>query len=114
MPTKNIKGVDKTPGYEAFAHDTCSACRGVTCGFVHPGEHACECGEEVLPEVEVWDYSKQEFIHSIKCPGEKRVRVDYFGDMENLAVFEVIRGDGAVFYPVDGNRPLSDWAIDLS
>lgn len=70
---------------------------------------------EKLPEVEVWDYLNQCFINHIPCPGEKRVRVDYFGDLSDLAVFEVRREEGSrVFFPVDGNNPLRDWQIDLT
>ena len=69
-------------------------------------------------EVEVWDYRAQQFIPSIRCPGEKRVRVDVFGEdwSEGLAVFEVRRDPDAsgVFYPIDGSKPLKDWRIDLS
>lgn len=67
-----------------------------------------------LPQVEVWDYEAQHFISSIPCSGEKRVRVDYFGNMDNLDVFEVRRGEGREFYSVDGTRPLKDWEISLT
>ena len=66
-----------------------------------------------LPEVEVWDYEAQAFFPHIRCPGEKRVRVDYHGNLANLAVFEV-RRDGDMFFVLDGNRPLTDWGISLS
>lgn len=65
-------------------------------------------------QVEVWDYGAQAFVESFPCPGEKRVRVDYFGDLSNLAVFEVTRGEGREFFVIDGNRPLADWRISLS
>lgn len=64
-------------------------------------------------QVEVWDYNAQAFIPHISCPGEQRVRVDYFGDLSNLAVFEVER-NGREFFVIDGNNPLGDWRIDLS
>lgn len=38
---------DAQPGYEGYVHDLCSACGGVVCGFLHSGDHSCDCGEEV-------------------------------------------------------------------
>ena len=67
-----------------------------------------------LPEVEVWDYSIQGFISHIKCPGERRVRVDYHGSLSNLDVFEVQRTTGGEFMVLNAERPLVDWRIDLS
>lgn len=64
-------------------------------------------------EVEVWDYARQQFEPHIPCPGYKRVRVDYYGNLDNLAVFEVTR-DGDTFIPVNPHQPLTDWRIDLS
>ncbi len=64
-------------------------------------------------EVEVWDYSAQDFIESYRCTGERRVRVDYHGDLSDLAVFEVKR-QGPEFIILDGNKPLKDWRIDLT
>lgn len=72
--------------------------------------------EEALADgtqVEVWDYSRQKFFPHYRCPGEKRVRVDYHGNLSNLAVFEVTR-DGDTFIPVNPHSPLKDWRIDLS
>lgn len=63
-------------------------------------------------QVAVWDYAAQTFIQHIPCPGERRVRVDYHGNLLNLDVFEV-RREGNLVYPVDGTKPL-DWRIDLS
>jgi hypothetical protein len=67
-------------------------------------------------DCEVWNYESQEFIRSFRVPGEKRVRVDYFGDLSDLDVFEVRRDpvDPRVFYPLDGNKPLAGWVISLS
>ena len=68
-----------------------------------------------LIDVEVWDYVEQDWFPSIKCPGEKRVRVDYFGDLENLAVFQVERLSKTTFMAVgEPPVPLKDWRIDLS
>lgn len=64
-------------------------------------------------EVEVWDYRTQHFIKSYPCEGETRVRVDYFGNLEDLAVFEVERLDQHHFKVIDGNKPLT-WAIELT
>lgn len=41
-----ISKLDDTPGYEGFRHVLCSYCYGVVEGFVHPGEHQCQCGIE--------------------------------------------------------------------
>ena len=64
-------------------------------------------------DVEVWDYSRQAFFPHYACPGEKRVRVDYHGNLSNLAVFEVKR-DGDKFVVINPHSPLQDWRIDLS
>lgn len=64
-------------------------------------------------EVEVWDYRNQEFVRSWRCPGERRVRVDYFGNLDDLALFEVTREDDT-FKAIDGNKPLARWLIDLT
>lgn len=67
-----------------------------------------------LPEVEVWDYETQCFIPHIKCPGEKRVRVDYHGDLNNLDVFAVAREETGEFWVLEPYRPLKDWLIHYS
>lgn len=62
-------------------------------------------------EVRVWDYSQEAFIHHIPCDGEERVRVDYFGDLENLDVYQgVVYPDGSFV----ASRLLSHWKIHLS
>jgi hypothetical protein len=65
-------------------------------------------------EVEVWNYASQDFFPSIRCPGERRVRVDYYGPLSDLAVFKVTRIAGRGFMVQDGNGPLEDWHIDWS
>lgn len=65
-------------------------------------------------DVQVWDYENQCFIWHIPCPGEKRVRVDHFGDLSDLAVFEVVNNPDGSFNVIDGNRPLKDWEISYS
>ena len=47
-------------------------------------------------QVAVWSYPDQEFIIPIRCENEKRVRVDYFGSLEDLDVFqiEIVNNDG--------------------
>lgn len=47
MPMHNIRGEDNLPGFEGYAHDHCSECGGIACGFVHAGEYPCNCGEEM-------------------------------------------------------------------
>lgn len=64
--------------------------------------------------VQVWDYEAQEFVESVSYEDEKRVRVDYFGDLNNLAVFEVFYNEDGSFYVEDGNFSLTDWTIELS
>ena len=64
--------------------------------------------------VQVWDYEAQQFIESFSYEDEKRVRVDYFGDLNDLAVFEVFYCEAGSFYVEDGNKPLTDWVIELS
>lgn len=64
-------------------------------------------------QVEVWNYATQSFIPHFSCVGEKRVRVDYHGSLEDLAIFEVHR-DGDEFFVLDGNKPLIDWRVDYS
>lgn len=66
-----------------------------------------------LPQVGVWDYARAAWFPHISCPGEKRVRVDYHGDLGNLAVFE-LKQQGEHLYPVNPHSPLQDWRIDLS
>lgn len=70
-------------------------------------------------QVAVWDFSGQTFISHIDCPGYKRVRVDYYGDLANLAVYEVEYLDEQKTHfnvvIVDGMpKRLDDWRIDLS
>lgn len=64
-------------------------------------------------QVEVWDFKNQKFVPHIPCKGEKRVRVDYHGDLSDLAVYEVWRS-GDEFFVLQPARPLRDWRIDLS
>lgn len=67
-------------------------------------------------EVEVWDYVAKNWVSHIPCPGFKRVRVDYYGDLSNLEVYEVIRRSNGFDlaskeYPP---KPLTGWQIDYS
>jgi len=62
--------------------------------------------------VNVWNYETQDFIPHVDYKGDDRVRVDYFGDLSDLAVFETLpQPDGS--FVVIGNTPL-DWIIDLT
>lgn len=63
-------------------------------------------------KVGVWSYSLQRFIPFIPCPGEKRVRVDFFGDLDDLVVWPVEYRGNLVFS--QGDSPLPDWTVSLS
>lgn len=66
----------------------------------------CETG------VAVWSYRDQRFIPFCPCPGENRVRIDVFDDLDNYAVFSVTyTGDNTFDFHGDPNKPLRDWAI---
>ena len=59
----------------------------------------------------------QEFIIPIRCENEKRVRVDYFGSLEDLDVFqiEIVNNDGVnITYNLVSDKPLRDWVISYS
>lgn len=64
--------------------------------------------------VAVWDYWLRRWIPHYACPGEQRVRVDYHGSLDNLAVFEVTIAEDGLITPVNPNQRLADWRIDLS
>lgn len=62
--------------------------------------------------VGVWSYSLQKFIPFIPCPGEKRVRVDFFGDLDDLVVWRVEYQGNLLFS--QGDSPLPDWVVSYS
>ena len=68
--------------------------------------------------IAVWDYVKQDFVplyDFIPCPGQKRVRVDVHGPLDNLAVFPVQykkESDSLTFELLD-NTPL-DYEVNYS
>lgn len=74
-------------------------------------EPASEFPDDV--EVEVWDAAAQAFFPCTRCPGEQRVRVDYFEDLGNLAVYRVLRSQSSDEFTVASPTPLN-WRIDLT
>lgn len=74
-----------------------------------PTTHIERTPDETI--VQVWDYTRKQFTPSIRCPGEKRVRVDVYQPLEDLAVYEVKTNPNGSFYPIG---LLEDWSISLS
>lgn len=74
--------------------------------------------------VGVWSYPDQNFVSFVPCPGEKRVRIDVFDDLDNYDVYAGYyesTGDGVafvVFGETDETgeyaKPLEDWQIDYT
>jgi hypothetical protein len=67
-----------------------------------------------LTDVGVWDYAGQCWVHSHRCPGERRVRVDQHGPLTNYAVFRLVTDDYGRLRAEDDPRPLPGWRVDYT